>query len=332
MLCGDAESYCFPICDVGSYISGLGSVFASDCQNAHCELCRPDDWCDGTHPHDCPDAMRSPLGSAEEGNCTCHGGHVRNGTTCTVCPEGSWCDQTDQYICPDGTTSNLVSRSEEDCYCLDGYTGDVDCSTRTNITHHPCDAGYAIVESDDGCQLCGSGSWCDGTDHFQCPMERVASFANSGAKRIDDCFCPLGFSSESSGSQVCVACPERSLSNFSARGYFDPNCIPPTTAEATTTPTPAVVATTPAEVATTPTPALVTTTPAVVTTTLTPAIIGLIIGGVVALVACIVILIVIRVNVPNASHDTTTPIGKEFFQGVKIQMSTGVGETLYDRI
>jgi hypothetical protein len=145
--------------------------------------------------------------------------------------------------------------------------------------------------------------------------------------------------------------PGKVVVEFLSTWIFRPKLHTLTTAEATTTPTqavvtttpavvaatpavvtttPAVVTTTPAEVATTPTPALVTTTPAVVTTTLTPAIIGLIIGGVVALVACI--LIVIWVNVPNASHDTTTPIGKEFFQGVKIQMSTGVGETLYDRI
>jgi hypothetical protein len=97
---------------------------------------------------------------------------------------------------------------------------------------------------------------------------------------------------------------------------------PPST---TPQPAPAVVATTPAVVATT--PAVVTTTPAVVavtpTSAMAPATIGLIIGGVVALVACILIITFCvhshyKVKVPRTDYTIMAPKGNEFFQGVKM--------------
>ncbi|KAJ1463968.1 hypothetical protein T484DRAFT_1758444, partial [Baffinella frigidus] len=151
-----------------------------------------DDWCDGVDHHDCPAWMKSPQGSTEVDNCICHGGHAQNGThgtgtTCPVCPPGSWCDLTGQHSCPDGMTSNLASRSQEDCYCLEGYTGDVNCETRTNTTHHRCDPGYryqGIVndantgKNYDKCRICSGGYWCDGTDYFECPRDKVGAVTN----------------------------------------------------------------------------------------------------------------------------------------------------------
>jgi hypothetical protein len=322
------EKNCVTMCEFG-YKFQISSYNCEDPFNTtYCNQCQAGMWCDGSSErHVCVEGMTSPVGSTDEGNCICHGGHIANEGMCIACPEGSWCDINGQHSCPNGTTSNLRSRSQEDCYCLDANTTDVNCSARINTTHRLCDAGYADTSSpsstNSSCQMCSSGYWCDGTDYFRCPEDRVAAFANYGAASIDDCLCPHGFIAESFGSKVCVACPERSLSNVLTRGYFDPNCIPSTIAVVTTTPTTAVVTTTP-------TAAVVTTTPTatVVTTTM----IILIGGGGGGVVVVGFILILMWACSGSTSIRVVPPSTHNFFQGVKMQMPTGVDETLYGRI
>ena len=68
--------------------------------NEVCYPCRQGGWCDSLAYHRCPQTMASPPGSTDSNNCTCHRGHIKNGSTCTVCPEGSWCDSDGQHSCP----------------------------------------------------------------------------------------------------------------------------------------------------------------------------------------------------------------------------------------
>jgi hypothetical protein len=205
-MCGSGETRCFPTCPSGHRLR------SKDCATAEsfCEPCRGGYWCDMIDYHICPPGMISPLGSSGEGNCTCGGGRVQNGTTCSMCPEGSWCDEHGQHTCPVGTTSNIRSRSPGDCYCsTPSVVGN--CKSVGNVTHQPCDDGWAPALSASPltgeCRVCGPLSWCDGFAYHQFPRGAFLH-PNYGSRSIEECFCPIGHMKEVGGSSYpCFACP-----------------------------------------------------------------------------------------------------------------------------
>jgi hypothetical protein len=191
--------------------------------NEVCYPCRQGGWCDSLAYHSCPQTMASPPGSTDLNNCTCHRGHIKNGSTCTVCPEGSWCDSDGQHSCPSGMTSNLASVVQEDCYCLDTYNGSVNCADRANTTHHRCNNGYGFngvqIDHDtgvafDNCENCKSNYYCDGTNYLECPTQDLGVQYTYGKQTYADCFCPYGYTTLY-GQGPCVKCPNSGVLNVS---------------------------------------------------------------------------------------------------------------------
>ena len=197
---------CDTTCATGYVLTACGSRGESRCQKKQCDIgyyrefngcedscviCRPGYFCNGGGLKSCNVdytmmSLMSPPGSSEEGNCSCHDGHTRNGSACQVCPEGSFCDKSGQHKCPDGMTSNLASSSQQHCFCLENYTGTLNCDERRNSIHHRCNNGF-IDQRLNGCKACDPGYVCDGSEEYRnCPD---GTFGPWLAGHVDECNC-----------------------------------------------------------------------------------------------------------------------------------------------